>query len=159
MEAVHYILERVDELIMVVGSSQHDHELMNPFTAGERITMVRLAFNESRIEPSRYFVVPVPDVIMHSTWFSELRSYVPSFNTIFSNEALTRRLVNEAGFSVENVPLFRREIYWSTEIRKRMISGEKWSELVPKSVAEYIINIDGVQRIIDLERKDISNQD
>lgn len=158
LEAVRHILKGVDELIVIVGSSQHDHEIMNPFTAGERITMLRLAFNESKIDCSKYIVIPVPDVIMHSTWFSELKSYAPSFQIIFSNETLTRLLVKEGGYEVKNVPLFRRDIYWATEIRKRMLSHENWEELVPESVVDFINEIDGVNRIIELEKKDIVNQ-
>lgn len=159
LEAIRYILGKVEELIIVVGSSQHSHEEGNPYTAGERISMIRLALNEAKIDPSRYLVIPVPDVTMHSTWFSELQAYVPSFEVVYSNEPLTRRLVKEAGCRVEYVPLFRREVYWATEIRKRMLSKGDWMELVPKSVADFIKSRDGVQRIIELESKDIANHD
>ncbi|MEE9585734.1 MAG: nicotinamide-nucleotide adenylyltransferase [Nitrososphaerales archaeon] len=157
LEAVRYILERVEELILVVGSAQHSHEIMNPFTAGERVSMVQLALKDTKIDPARYLIVPVPDVAMHSTWFSELQAYVPSFDAVFSNEPLTRRLVKEARCRVEYVPLFQREIYWATEIRKRMLSGGDWTELVPKSVADFIKSRDGVKRIVELEQRDIVN--
>lgn len=157
LKAIRYILERVDELIIVVGSAQHSHTDTNPFTAGERMTMIRLALNEAKIDSSRYLAIPVPDVTMHSTWLSELQAYVPDFEAVYSNEPLTRRLVKEAGGRVESVPLFRREIYWATEIRKRMLSGENWTELVPKSIAGFIKGLDGVERILDLAKKDIVN--
>ena len=35
-----------------------------------------------------------------------------------------------------------------------MVQGESWEELVPKSVAEFINEIDGVNRLRDLARKD-----
>jgi nicotinamide-nucleotide adenylyltransferase len=55
---------------------------------------------------------------------------------------------------VEYVPLIRRDIYWATEIRKRMLSGNNWEKLVPKSVADFINLQDGVQRIKDLMQSD-----
>ncbi|MDH5460577.1 MAG: nicotinamide-nucleotide adenylyltransferase, partial [Candidatus Bathyarchaeota archaeon] len=42
----------------------------------------------------------------------------------------------------------------STEIRKRLLNGESWEKLVPKSVAEFINEIDGVNRLRDLTKSD-----
>ena len=159
LEAVKYILGQVKELILVVGSSQYSHSSNNPFTAGERIYMVRLALKEAQIDLATHIIVPVPDVTSHSTWFSNLNSYVPHFEILYSNEPLTRCLAKEAGCKVEYIPLVRRDIYWATEVRKRMISGDNWKELVPKSVADFIILEDGVQRIKDLLQPDISIHD
>ncbi len=159
IEAIKYVLGKVDELVIVVGSAQHSHTESNPFTVGERISMIRLALNEAKIEPSKYYVIPVPDVTMHSTWLAELQSYVPSFDVVYSNEPLTRRLVKEANGRIESVPLFRREIYWATEIRRRMLLGEDWSDLVPKSVAQFIMQIDAVDRIKELLKKDFMIRD
>lgn len=159
LEAINYIFEHVDELIIVIGSSQYSHQINNPFTTGERVSMIRLALNEMQIDPGKYFILPVPDATLHSTWFSQLCSYVPSFDVVYSNEPLTRRLLKEAGCSIENVPFFKREIFWATEIRKRMLSGNDWSELVPKSTAKFIKLLNGVDRIIDLSQTDISNND
>ena len=40
--------------------------------------------------------------------------------------------------------------YSGTEIRRRMIAGEPWRDLVPKDVAEVIDEIGGVERLKDL---------
>jgi len=39
---------------------------------------------------------------------------------------------------VEHQPLFNREQFEGTEIRKKIQSGENWKPLVPKSVAAII---------------------
>ncbi len=114
---------------------------------------------EAKIGLERYHLVPVPDVSMHSTWFSKLQAYVPSFEAVYSNEPLTRRLVMEAGCRVKNIPLFRREIYWATEVRKRMLAGGDWAELVPRSVADYIESNGLVQRIVELAQDDAASRD
>ena len=159
LKAIKYILERVEELILVIGSAQHSHEILNPFTAGERLVMIKLALNEIMVDPSRYIIIPVPDVTMHSGWFSELQAYVPSFEVVYSNEPLTCRLVKEAGYKVEHVPLFHRKIYRATEIRNRILSGGKWTELVPSSVANFIKSNNCFQRIVELNKNDIVNYD
>ncbi len=35
----------------------------------------------------------------------------------------------------------------ATEVRKRVLHGNDWKELVPKEVVEYIKKIEGIERI------------
>jgi len=154
MKAVKDILRNIDELVIVVGSSQYSHRIDNPFTVGERITMIRKALEEGEIQPSRYWIVPVPDVHIHMLWVAQVVGYTPKFEVVYTNEPLTRRLFIEAGFNVEPVPFHKREVYSATEIRKRMINDENWEELVPKSVAHFIREISGVERLRDLTKTD-----
>jgi len=60
----------------------------------------------------------------------------------------------EKGYEVKNIPFFQRKIYTSTHVRERMLSGENWMKLVPKSVADFIKEIDGVNRLRDLAQTD-----
>lgn len=154
LEAIRYILKRAKEIIIAVGSSQESHTLENPFTAGERIYMIRLALNEIGVDPSRYYIIPVADIKIHSLWVSHVCSQVPKFDVVFSNEPLTRRLFIESGFKVESIPFYKREVCSATEIRRRMLLDLNWEELLPKSVAEYIKEIKGVERLKDLTKSD-----
>ncbi|MDH5419378.1 MAG: nicotinamide-nucleotide adenylyltransferase [Candidatus Bathyarchaeota archaeon] len=153
--AIRDILKKVHELVIVVGSSQYSHRLNNPFTTGERITMIRKALEEEGIQPSRYWVIPVPDAHLHMLWVPQIVGYSPKFEVVYTNEPLTRRLFIEAGFKVESVPFIKRKIYSATEIRKRMLNGENWEDLVPESVAHFIKEIDGVARLRDLNKTDV----
>jgi len=154
LKAVEDILKKVDELVIVVGSSQHSHRMSNPFTSGERITMIRRALEEEGIQPSRYWIVPVPDTHVHMIWVSQVVGYTPKFHVVYTNDPLTRRLFVERGFKVKPVPFHEREVYSATEIRKRMMDGENWEELVPKGVAQVINDIGGVERLRDLAKTD-----
>jgi nicotinamide-nucleotide adenylyltransferase len=154
VSAVKDVLNEVDELVIVIGSAQYSHNLKDPFTAGERLVMVREALEEYRIDDSRFWIVPVPDVHLHVTWVSALKGYVPRFDLVYSNEPLTRRLFIEAGYQVKPIHLHKRKIYSSTIIREKMLRGEDWEELVPKSVAAFLKEIDGVNRLRDLARSD-----
>ena len=62
LKAMKDILEEVDELIIVVGSSQYSHTKENPFTTGERVAMIRQALTEEGVDSSRYWIIPVPDM-------------------------------------------------------------------------------------------------
>jgi nicotinamide-nucleotide adenylyltransferase len=154
LQAVKEILNEVDELIVVVGSAQYSHRVDNPFTTGERIMMIRKALEEEKVDLKRIWIVPVPDVHIHMVWVSVVEGYTPRFDVVYSNEPLTRRLFIEAGYEVKPIPFHKREIYSATEIRKRMLSGENWEELVPKSVASLIKEIGGVERLRDLTKTD-----
>ncbi|MEM1551000.1 MAG: nicotinamide-nucleotide adenylyltransferase [Candidatus Bathyarchaeia archaeon] len=154
LEAIKYILSRSRELIIVIGSAQESHTLKNPFTAGERVYMIRLALNEAGVDPGKYYIIPVIDLDVHSLWVTHVCSHVPKFDIVYSNEPLTRRLFIESCFRVESIPFFKREVCSATEIRRRMLSGSNWEELLPKSVAAYIREIKGVERLKDLAKSD-----
>jgi nicotinamide-nucleotide adenylyltransferase len=145
--AVQNALQFVDELIVVIGSAQYSHNNHNPFTAGERLVMIQRAVLEAGLDSGKLWIVPVPDVHLHMLWVSAVEGYTPKFNIVFSNEPLTRRLFMEASYQVRDIPFFDRKIYMSTLVRKKMVQDDNWMELVPKSIAEFIGEIDGVNRV------------
>jgi len=154
--AVKAVLKEVNELVIVIGSAQYSHNINNPFTAGERLVMIRYALQEAKLSFSRLWIVPVPDVHLHMLWVSSVEGYAPKFNVCYSNEPLTKRLFMEAGYQVRGIPFFNRKQYMSTIIREKMVQGDdNWRELVPRSVADFINEIDGVNRLRDLARTDI----
>jgi len=148
------ILREVDELVIVIGSAQYSHRIDNPFTTGERLTMIYNALKEAEISFERCWIVPVRDVHVHMLWVAEVVGYTPKFSVVYANEPLTRRLFSEGGFKVKSIPYQKRDIYSATEIRERMLKGKDWEVLVPKSVAAFIKEIDGVQRLQDLNKTD-----
>jgi nicotinamide-nucleotide adenylyltransferase len=154
LQAVKYILERVDDLTIVVGSAQHSHTLENPFTAGERITMIRLALREAKIPGDRYNIIPLPDDEFHKVWVAHLLSQTPGFDLVYTNEPLTFRLLKEAGLRVERIPMFNRKKLTATEVRSRLLKAGDWKELVPRSVARYLKHIAGDERLRDISKSD-----
>ncbi|UCH32720.1 MAG: nicotinamide-nucleotide adenylyltransferase [Candidatus Bathyarchaeota archaeon] len=154
LHAIKYVLSEMDEVIIVIGSAQYSHQLDNPFTAGERFTMVRKALKEARISPSRCLIIPIRDMHVHMMWVAEVEGYTPRFDFVYSNEPLTRRLFLEAGFQVKSIPFKKRHLYLATKIRERMLKDSSWTKLVPKKVAEYIEKIDGIGRLEDLTKID-----
>jgi nicotinamide-nucleotide adenylyltransferase len=151
---VQYGLKNLHEIIIAIGSAQFSHTLHNPFTAGERVTMIRLALDEAKIDASKYYLIPVRDLRVHDLWVPYLVSQTPRFEVVFSNEPVTSRLFKEAGFRVEPIPFYDREIYSSTEIRERVVRGKSWEELVSSTVASYIKSIFGDERLRELALSD-----
>ena len=154
LSAVKSVLKDIEELVIVVGSAQYSHTMANPFTAGERLMMIHMALDEAGLDCSRIWIVPVPDVHLHMLWVAALEGYTPKFEIVYSNEPLTRRLFAEAGYKVKQIRFFERKIYSSTYVRSKMIKNEDWKKLVPKTVAAFITEIDGVNRLTDLTKSD-----
>ena len=154
VHAIKTVLAECDELVIVVGSAQYSHTLENPFTAGERVEMIRQALAEENIELARVYIIPVPDVGEHSVWVARVKSFCPSFHVVYTNNPLVRRLFEEGGYEVKSVNLYQRDLEMGTRIRELMLKGGDWESLVPRSVAEYIKRIGGVERLRTIAQKD-----
>jgi nicotinamide-nucleotide adenylyltransferase len=155
VNVIKWSLERVDELIIVIGTAQESHTIANPFTAGERVVMVKEALKDADVDFSRVYIIPVPDILMNVVWVKYVAMYVPPFRYGIARNPLVVRLFKESGYEILVPPSYNREIYSSTKIRTMMIVGdEKWRELVPQSVARFIDEIKGVERIREIMGRD-----
>jgi nicotinamide-nucleotide adenylyltransferase len=155
LEAVKYALRRVDYLFVVVGSAQRSHERDNPFTAAERIAMIKSALDGNGIDPAKWMAIPIPDADSHSLWVSTVESMVPKFNIVFTNDALTYSLFKDEGIEVEAVPYLDRSKYSATNVRDRILEKKNWESLVPTQVAKLVKKFGGVERVRALMRKDL----
>ena len=152
-EVVKRIASEVDEIVIVIGSAQKSHELDNPFTAGERYLMISRSLRDDNV--SNFYIVPVLDVNRNAIWVSHIESLIPPVDVLYTSNPLIERLFKEKGYKVEVPLLFNRKEFSGTEIRRRMLKGENWENLVPKAVVEVIKEIDGVRRLKDLARSDV----
>jgi nicotinamide-nucleotide adenylyltransferase len=150
-----YVLERIaktaDEIIIGVGSAQLSHEPENPFTAGERILMITASLKHIGIP---LYVIPIEDIKRNALWVAHVRSMAPPFDLIYSSNPLVMRLFAEEGVPVESPAMYARELHSGTEIRRRMLKGEEWKQLVPPSVVSVIQEIEGVARLREIARDD-----
>jgi nicotinamide-nucleotide adenylyltransferase len=155
LEAVKYALKRVGYLYVVVGSAQRSHERDNPFTAAERITMIKSALDGNGVDPSKWMAIPIADADSHSLWVATVVSMVPKFDIVFTNDALTFSLFKEEGIEVRAVPYFDRTQYSATNVRSRILERKDWDSLVPKQVAKLVRQFGGVERVRALMRRDL----
>ena len=147
-------LNDVEELIIAIGSAQLSYTLTNPFTAGERLVMIRRAILGYNLPLNRFWLVPIEDINNNSLWVSYVKSLVPKFDIVYSNNSLVRMLFTSANYIVKQIPLVKRAEYSATHIRKLMLAGRNWKHLVPPSVAEYLEEIGAINRLKLLSQKD-----
>ena len=152
IEVFKHILREVDELIIGIGSSQEGHTLDNPFTAEERVLMIEKTLEEAGIDRSRAHVVKIPDVHDDARWVPHVVKLSPPFSAVYSGNPWVQRLFREAGYEVRIQPPFKRREYQGMEIRDRIIRGEKWEHLVPKSVLAVMRDIKAVERLKKLSK-------
>ena len=105
LEVVKSIAKECDRLIIGIGSAQLSHTFENPFTAGERHLMISRAFHDEGLD--NFFLVPIVDIYRYSVWVAHVASLVPPFESVYTNNPLTRRLFVEAGYKVRNAPMLR----------------------------------------------------
>jgi nicotinamide-nucleotide adenylyltransferase len=144
MRVVKNIVNEVDELVLGIGSADASHEPRNPFTAGERIMMLRNTLQS--LEATTY-VVPLDDMDRNSVWVSHVQSMSPWFEVAYSNNPLVVRLFQEAGVEVQQTRMFDRDRLKGSEVRSLMREDENWEQSVPGAVAEVIEEVDGIKRI------------
>ncbi|MGD0952770.1 MAG: nicotinamide-nucleotide adenylyltransferase [Methanotrichaceae archaeon] len=150
---IHKIVEEVDEVVIAIGSAQVSHTPENPFTAGERMTMIYGALEDLR---DRCYIIPLQDVDRNAVWATHVQSMTPAFDLVYSNNPLVVELFAEEGIEVRKPPMYGRESYSGTAIRKLMVEGGDWKNLVPEQVASVIVDIRGVERLVNISRNDIS---
>lgn len=156
LATVKFALEKVEHLVIVVGSAQKSHEPRNPFTAGERIRMIKESLDiDSETDVRRILIIPIPDTDVHSLWTHQVDMLVPKYDVVFANDLFTLMLFREQGVKAIEAPLYRRNEMRATEIRRRMAAEEMWEDLVPMSVSKVIKEINGVERVKALSRRDL----
>lgn len=148
--ALKKIISKEAHLYIMIGSAQAANTPENPFSTGERIQMLNAVLRDMDIDCAKFTIIPVPDIHNFRMWVDYLKQYIPPFSKIYTGSVITSRLFTEKKIPVEKIPLHRRETLSGVEIRRRMIQGEEWKELVPKGVADIILKINGIQRVRSL---------
>lgn len=146
--AIKFAFKKVDELAIIVGSAQASYDAQNPFTAGERISMIKDSLNaDDIIDCKKTLIIPVPDTNIHSTWTHSVDILVPKYDVVFTNNAFTGYLFIQRDITVTEPKLLNRGDFSGTEIRKRIVKNLKWSHLVTEQTLNIIQEVGGVERL------------
>ena len=159
LNSIKYCLNKIDELVVVIGSSDKSFEFKNPFTAGERIEMIRETIckeiNKETLQ--KIFLIPVPDIGIHRLWTYNIDLLVPRYNIVFTNDQFTTMLFKERGIEIIHPELINREKLSATEVRYRIANDKNWKELVSVKTAKIIEEINGIERIKTINNININH--
>jgi len=148
LHLIEHIIKTTSTLLIGIGSAQYSHTLQNPFTYQERNIMIQKSLNERNI--TCFQIYSIPDIHNPPAWVDHVTQLVPDFDEIISNSSFTLSLFKEKGYQIKKTPLFNRTEYKGSYIRRCIIEKKPWSHLVPKSVFDYIQEINGVSRLLRL---------
>lgn len=150
-QVLEQISQEADEIVIGIGSAQLSHTASDPFTSGERVMMITRSLKHLG---KVLYAIPIEDIRRNAVWVSHVRSMTPHFDVAYTNNPYVIRLFEESGVKVKKSPLYQREKFSGTEIRRRMLSNEPWEHLVPIAVVNVIKEINGVQRLKDVFKND-----
>lgn len=151
LKVIKEICEKAEYVVIAMGSAQYSHSLENPFTSGERYTMISRTLEAEGI--NNYYIIQLEDLHRYAVWVSHVVSHTPKFDVVYAHNPLSIRLFREAGFEVFELKLIEPDRYSGTEIRRRMIEGEEWRDLVSREVGKVIDEVDGEKRLKELATK------
>ena len=136
---------KYEEVIIGIGSSQYGNKSDNPFTATERKNMIRSSLK--KIDVKNFKIILIPDIHNPPKWVDHVLSIIHDFDIVISNNSFTKQLFVDKGFKVKQTPLYNKDKYSGKVIRKKIIDGESWKNLVPQDVYDIIVKIDGEKRL------------
>ena len=148
LDALRFALSKVDKLWIGLGSSNKPLQKNNPFSAEERKEMILSSIDESMKQ--RIQIYFIPDLENHMKWIELIDSLVPKFDTVFTNDELTRHLYSKRDVEVLPIPFVKRDILSGTNIRNMMTSDQKWDDLVPEGTKNFLYKTSAKQRLKNL---------
>ncbi len=151
LAAVEWLLERFREVVVLVGMADESHTWLNPFTAGERLLMIREALKWRRIDLSRIVTATIQTLRVFSGNAGYVLGYVPPVEAVATANPPVNRAFRDAGYHTVAPPLIRKNVWCGEYIRALMAAGsEEWRNLVPPPVAEILDAIDGPGRVREI---------
>ena len=148
LDALRFALSKVDRLWIGLGSSNRPLQKNNPFSAEERKEMILSSIDESM--KSRIQIYFIPDLENHIKWIEFIDTLVPKFDTVFTNDELTRHLYSKRDVEVLSIPFVKRDILSGTNIRDMIISDQTWEDLVPEGTKNFLYKTSAKQRLKNL---------
>lgn len=105
----------------------------NPFTYFERVLLLRAMLNSREISPNRFIIVPFPLGVA-----IDCSDYVPreavQYVRVYSDWELHKvELLRDYGYPVHVVQPVTEKRWSAATIRKSMIAGSAWRDMVPVS--------------------------
>lgn len=141
LAAVKQMAAEADKIIIGIGSSQYVNEIDNPFSAEERIEMIKAALGKE----FDYEIVLVPDINDDERWVEHVCSMVPEFDMAYTGNEHTKMLFEDAGIEVKDIELVGG--INGTTIRDMIVNNEDYHDLVPTQVLKVMARLKAEERI------------
>ena len=137
-----------EEVVFLVGMASENYTPRNPFTAGERIEMIRLSLEDEKLGLDRFITATIRTLETSIGSVYYVLSYVPKVDAILTRNPVIGKIFEDAGVGVVRPPVFNRSEWRGERIRGLMAVGDpRWMDSVTPSTAEFILSIGGIERL------------
>ncbi len=129
LHAIKYALSQADNVWIGIGSSNRSLERQNPFSSAERREMIESSLDGETLQ--RVGIYEIPDLGDHKKWAESIKTIVPEFDVVFTNDKVTRHIYSRRGITVLPIPFESRDSLSGTSIREKITDGGNWEDCVP----------------------------
>jgi len=138
----------IEEIVFLIGMASENYTPRNPFTAGERIEMIRLSMRDQGIPLDKIVTATIRTLETSIGSVYYVLSYVPRVDFILTRNPVISKIFLDAGIDVARPPVFNRD-QWRGEVIREQIAKKdrRWRDAVTPSTAEYIEAIGGIERL------------
>ncbi len=148
LEVSRLILEEHDEIVFLIGMATESHTHRNPFTAGERIEMIRRGMRDLGVGLERVITATLPTLEVHVSSAHMALNTAPRVDAVYVGNRIMAQVFRELGVRVVMPEPVNRGEYNASYIRSLMARGDRrWTRLVSPSVAEYLLEIGAEERM------------
>lgn len=153
------ILDECDEIVLVVAAAQESFNTKNPFTASERLVMLRTVLLAENIDLSRVWLIPVQNIYDNDLWVNHLLRMIPPIEIVYGNNPFTTLLFENQGIRVKPTKIYSRELYEARQIREKLAKGESVEGMIHDQVISFLESINAGYRLKSLYETDSSKFD
>ncbi len=137
ISVIKEILKNFDRVIIGIGSAQQKNTANNPFSAAERIKMLKLSLQDENLPLGGFAFIKINDSFDDAEWVSEVKKKAGSFDAAFTNNEWTKFCLQDAGIKTCGTQYFAP--HKGKMIRRKILKEKPWENSVTKSVYEYIL--------------------
>ena len=151
LQAIRQIIKENELTYIGIGSTNENTQPLNPFTCAERYEMIESALTATKIPPTKFRIIPIPNISNYALWPAHIETYIPPFEKIYTGSPIVKQLFTDYNGKIKK-PYTIKEItkdlpISATQVRELMLTNKKWEMLVPKTTSDLINKWNGVQRI------------
>ncbi len=151
LDAVRQIFaDNIEFLIIGIGSAEQNLTPDNPFTAGERFTIIRQSLIAAGIDPALFTIVPVRNINNYALWPRHTELLVPEFSRVYSGSPLVRHLFEQYS-NKQVVALNDTTGISATLVRQSILDQDDlWQRMVPLPAKEWLITNAAAKRLANI---------
>ena len=149
LTVIEKLSKRYEKVFIVIGSANEKDTSQNPFSTEERIEMIKRAVESLKIK--NFEIHSIEDFHDDKLWTTLIKKSV-EFDVAYTRNDWTLHCFRKNGIKARKHKFYHERRYSGKVIRKRILKGISWKDLVPAEVYKYLKSIKGEERLKKLSK-------